>query len=154
ANAKGFAFEYMTSGRAVVLGDLGPWACAGMTGGRVYVRHNAFGIDAGAIERRLGEGAKVELKALDAEGLLDVDDLLTNYAEELKATDQGEEAVRILELAANAPENFLMVVPHKVQADPSISTESGLPSLAGLPGEPVGDRAHVFEQAVEHRLGI
>ena len=41
ANAKGFAFEYMTSGRAVVLGDLGPWACAGMTGGRVYVRLNA-----------------------------------------------------------------------------------------------------------------
>jgi len=29
ANAKGFAFEYMTSGRAIVLGDLGPWACAG-----------------------------------------------------------------------------------------------------------------------------
>jgi len=123
ANAKGFAFEYMTSGRAVVLGDLGPWACAGMTGGRVYVRHNAYGIDAEAIERRLGEGAKVELKALDAEGLLDVDDLLTNYAEELKATSQSEEAVRILELAANAPENFLMVVPNKVQADPSISTE-------------------------------
>ena len=40
ANAKGFAFEYMTSGRAVVLGDIGPWACAGMTGGRVYVRIN------------------------------------------------------------------------------------------------------------------
>ena len=76
ANAKGFAFEYMTSGRAVVLGDLGPWACAGMTGGRVYVRHNAFGIDRDAIERRLGEGAKVELKDLDAEGLLDIDDLL------------------------------------------------------------------------------
>ncbi len=123
ANAKGFAFEYMTSGRAVVLGDLGPWACAGMTGGRVYVRHNAFGIDAEAIERRLGEGAKVELKALDAEGLLDLDDLLTNYSEQLKATGQADEAVRILELAANAPENFLMVVPNKVQADPSISTE-------------------------------
>ena len=67
----------MTSGRAVVLGDLGPWACAGMTGGRVYVRHNAFGIDREAIERRLGEGAKVELKDLDAEGLLDIDDLLS-----------------------------------------------------------------------------
>ncbi len=123
ANAKGFAFEYMTSGRAVVLGDIGPWACAGMTGGRVYVRHNAFGIDREAIERRLGEGAKVELKDLDAEGLLDVDDLLTHYAEELKATGQGEEAVRVLGLAANAPENFLVVLPHKVQADPSISTE-------------------------------
>jgi len=123
ANAKGFAFEYMTSGRAVVLGDIGPWACAGMTGGRVYVRHNAFGIDREKIERRLGEGAKVQLKDLDAEGLLDVDDLLTAYAEELRDTDQGEEAVRILDLAADAASNFLMIVPEKVQADPSISTE-------------------------------
>ena len=106
-----------------MLGDLGPWACAGMTGGRVYVRHKAFGIDREAIERRLGEGAKVELKELDAEGLLDVDDLLASYASELRATDQDEEAERVLALAGNAEENFLMVVPHKVQADPSISTE-------------------------------
>ena len=123
ANAKGFAFEYMTSGRAVVLGDLGPWACAGMTGGRVYVRHNSFGIDREAIQNRLGEGAKVELKDLDAEGLLDIDDLLSHYATELRATDQDEEAERMASLAADAASNFLMVVPHKVQADPSISTE-------------------------------
>jgi glutamate synthase (NADPH/NADH) large chain len=123
ANAKGFAFEYMTSGRAIVLGDLGPWACAGMTGGRVYVRHNAFGIDREAIEARLGEGAKVELKELDSEGLLDVDDLLAHYAKELEATDQGEEAERMRSLAGAAADNFLMIVPHKVQADPSISTE-------------------------------
>jgi glutamate synthase (NADPH/NADH) large chain len=123
ANAKGFAFEYMTSGRAIVLGDIGPWACAGMTGGRVYVRHNSFGIDRGAIERRLGEGAKVELKDLDSEGLIDIDDLLTEYAKELRATGQDGEAARILELSADATSNFLMIVPHKVQADPSISTE-------------------------------
>lgn len=123
ANAKGFAFEYMTSGRAVVLGDIGPWACAGMTGGRVYVRQNAFGIDRAAIERRLGRGAKVELKDLDAEGLIDLDDLLGGYAEELRATGQDEEAERVLELAADATSNFLMIVPLKVQADPSISTE-------------------------------
>jgi glutamate synthase (NADPH/NADH) large chain len=123
ANAKGFAFEYMTSGRAIVLGDIGPWACAGMTGGRVYVRQNAFGLDREAIESRLGEGAKVELKALDADGLLDIDDLLSHYADELRATDQGQEASRIMGLAADAASNFLMVVPHKVQADPSISTE-------------------------------
>ncbi len=123
ANAKGFAFEYMTSGRAIVLGDLGPWACAGMTGGRVYVRHNAFGIDAAAIQRRLGKGAKVELKEIDAEGQLDIDDLLSAYAEELKATGQDEEADRVLNLASDASANFMMVVPHKVQADPSISTE-------------------------------
>jgi glutamate synthase (NADPH) large chain len=123
ANAKGFAFEYMTSGRALVLGDLGPWACAGMTGGRVYVRHNAFGIDRDAIQRRLGEGAKVQLKDLDAEGLIDIDDLMNHYAEELRATGQNDEADRVLDLAADATSNFLMIVPHKVQADPSISTE-------------------------------
>src|SRR5262249_54531741 len=39
AQIKGFAFEYMTAGRAVVLGDVGPWAFAGMTGGVVYVRY-------------------------------------------------------------------------------------------------------------------
>jgi glutamate synthase (NADPH/NADH) large chain len=123
ANAKGFAFEYMTSGRAVVLGDIGPWACAGMTGGRVYVRHNAFGMNREAIERRLGEGAKVELTELDSEGLLDIEDLLSHYAEQLRATDQDDEADRVMSLTTDAAANFLMIVPHRVQADPSISTE-------------------------------
>ena len=123
ANAKGFAFEYMTNGRAIVLGDLGPWACAGMTGGRVYVRQNAFGIDRAAIEARLGEGAKVELRDLDSEGQLDIEDLLSHYASELRATGQDDEAGRITALGTDASANFLMIVPHKVQADPSISTE-------------------------------
>jgi glutamate synthase (NADPH/NADH) large chain len=123
ANAKGFAFEYMTSGRAVVLGDLGPWACAGMTGGRVYVRHNAFGIDRESIEARLGEGAKVELKELDSEGRLDIEDLLSHYSDELRATGQDDEAEWMGSLASAAGDNFLMIVPHRVQADPSISTE-------------------------------
>jgi glutamate synthase (NADPH/NADH) large chain len=123
ANAKGFAFEYMTSGRAVVLGDIGPWACAGMTGGRVYTRVGAFGIDRELIESRLGEGAKVNLEDLDAEGVLDVQDLLGHYAMELRASGQEEEAESVLGLAGTAAENFLMVVPERVQADPSISTE-------------------------------
>ena len=124
ANAKGFAFEYMTSGRAVVLGDIGPWACAGMTGGRVYVRQNPdWNLDREAVARRLGEGAKVSLVDLDAEGLLDVEDLLGHYATELRATDQDGEADRVLTLAAQAPEHFLMIIPEKVQADPNISTE-------------------------------
>jgi glutamate synthase (NADPH/NADH) large chain len=124
ANAKGFAFEYMTSGRAVVLGDIGPWACAGMTGGRVYVRvSDDWNLDRTAIERRLGEGALVKLEDLDDEGLLDVQDLLGHYATELRATDQNQEADRITALAIDAPANFLMVIPEKVQADPSISTE-------------------------------
>jgi glutamate synthase (NADPH) large chain len=124
ANAKGFAFEYMTSGRAVVLGDIGPWACSGMTGGRVYVRVNAdWNLDREAIDRRLGEGAKVDLSELDAGGVLDVQELLGRYADELRATDQLEEAERVLGLASEAADNFLMIVPHRVQADPNISTE-------------------------------
>jgi glutamate synthase (NADPH/NADH) large chain len=124
ANAKGFAFEYMTSGRAVVLGDIGPWACAGMTGGRVYVRvSEEWNLDRTAIERRLGEGAKVAVEEIDAEGMLDIEDLLGHYAAELRETDQDEEADRILALAAAGQENFLMIIPEKVQADPNISTE-------------------------------
>ncbi len=124
ANAKGFAFEYMTSGRAVVLGDIGPWACAGMTGGRVYVRVNPeWNLDRELILSRLGEGAKVHVSELDAEGELDIQDLLGHYADELRATDQDEEAERMLALAAQAPANFHMIVPEKVQADPNISTE-------------------------------
>jgi glutamate synthase (NADPH/NADH) large chain len=124
ANAKGFAFEYMTSGRAVVLGDIGPWACAGMTGGRVYVRVSPeWNLDADAIRRRLGEGAKVELTELDDEGILDVEELLGHYADELRATDQAGEAKRMGALAQAARDSFLMILPHKVQADPNISTE-------------------------------
>jgi glutamate synthase (NADPH) large chain len=124
ANAKGFAFEYMTSGRAAVLGDIGPWACAGMTGGRVYVRVNdELNLTREAIQSRLGEGAKVKLEELDAEGQLDLEDLLGHYANELRATDQSEEADRVTGLAVNAKQNFLMIIPEKVQADPSISTE-------------------------------
>ncbi len=124
ANAKGFAFEYMTSGRAVVLGDIGPWACAGMTGGRVYVRVNTdWSLDREAIERRLGAGAKVELAELDDEGLLDLEDLLGHYGRELRETGQDAEADRIAELLVGAAENFLVIIPERVQADPSISTE-------------------------------
>jgi len=95
-----------------------------MTGGRVYVRVNPeWNLDREAIARRLGEGAKVSLEEVDAEGTLDLEDLLGHYAEELRATDQDEEAKRVTGLTANAMDNFLMIIPEKVQADPNISTE-------------------------------
>jgi glutamate synthase (NADPH/NADH) large chain len=75
------------------------------------------------IERRLGEGAKVKLEELDAEGQLDLEDLLGHYADELRATDQAGEADRVTGLLKDAKTNFLMIIPEKVQADPSISTE-------------------------------
>jgi glutamate synthase (NADPH/NADH) large chain len=124
ANIKGFAFEYMTAGRAVVLGDIGPWACAGQTGGRVYMRINdEWGLDRDALERRLGKGALVSLEELDSEGVADVKELLGHYAHELERSEQHEEAQRVRAIAASARENFLMSVPQREQTDPSVSTE-------------------------------
>jgi glutamate synthase (NADPH/NADH) large chain len=124
ANIKGFAFEYMTSGRAVVLGDIGPWACAGQTGGRVYMRVNdAWGLDRAALERRLGKGAKVALRELDGQGIADVQELLGLYAIELHRSEQLEEAARIRAMAAEPAAHFLMSEPEREQTDPSVSTE-------------------------------
>jgi glutamate synthase (NADPH) large chain len=124
ANLKGFAFEYMTAGRAVVLGDPGPWFCAGQTGGRVYLRVNAeWNLDRTALERRRGKGAKVTLAELDGTGERDVRELLGAYAQELRGTGQGDEADRVLALAAAPARHFLAAVPEKDQTDPSVSTE-------------------------------
>jgi glutamate synthase (NADPH) large chain len=124
ANIKGFAFEYMTAGRAVVLGDPGPWLCAGQTGGRVYLRVNPdWNLDRAALERRRGKGAKVAIGELDTQGERDIRELLGAYADELRATGQDDEAERILGLAVDPGEHFLMSVPEGQQTDPSISTE-------------------------------
>jgi glutamate synthase (NADPH) large chain len=124
ANIKGFAFEYMTAGRAIVLGDPGPWLCAGQTGGRVYLRVNPdWNLDRAALERRRGKGAKVAIEELDREGERDVRELLGHYADELRATGQDDEADRIVALAAEARGHFLMSVPEAEQTDPSVSTE-------------------------------
>ena len=65
ANIKGFAFEYMTNGRALVLGDPGPWICAGMTGGVVYVRHQPeMGLTKDAISRRIAKRANVTIDSI------------------------------------------------------------------------------------------
>jgi glutamate synthase (NADPH/NADH) large chain len=124
ANIKGFAFEYMTAGRAVVLGDPGPWFCAGQTGGRVYLRINeAWGLTRELLQLRKGKGAKISLEDLDAEGVLDVQELLGHYAEELRATGQPDESLRIMDLAAEAEKHFIMSIPQSEQTDPSVSTE-------------------------------
>jgi glutamate synthase (NADPH/NADH) large chain len=124
ANIKGFAFEYMTNGRAVVMGDPGPWFCAGQTGGRVYLRVNDdWNLTREALVRRRGKGAKVTLEDVDAEGVLDVQELLGHYCGELRGTGQDDEAERVAAIAADPERHFVMCVPLKEQTDPSISTE-------------------------------
>src|SRR5205823_8498863 len=55
-DVRGFAFEYMTGGRAVVLGDPGRWICSGMSGGVVFLRHDpSRGLDDAGIRDRLAK---------------------------------------------------------------------------------------------------
>ncbi|GAA0341493.1 glutamate synthase-related protein [Bacillus carboniphilus] len=124
ANIKGFAFEYMTNGRGLVLGDPGPWICAGMTGGVVYLRHNPeIGLTKEALNRRIAKGAKVSIQSLDEKGRKDVQELLQKYLSELTQTEQTDE-INLIKGLLDDPENhFLQVIPTKEQADPSVSTE-------------------------------
>lgn len=124
SNIKGFAFEYMTNGRGLVLGDIGPWACAGMTGGVIYQRiHTEMGLTKEAILRRMALGAKVSIEQLSEVGTQDIFELLNQYIELLKEQNQEHEAEQLEILLQNPEEHFVQIVPIKEQADPSISTE-------------------------------
>ncbi|MFN8111182.1 MAG: glutamate synthase-related protein, partial [Thermoleophilia bacterium] len=124
ANCKGFAFEYMTGGRVVVLGDPGPWICSGMTGGVIYVRQNPdWNLDEAAIRRRLSKAAKVSVVALDESDESQVVELLTPYRDALLESGQPDVAAGVDALMAEPMEHFLALVPVTQQADPNISTE-------------------------------
>lgn len=124
ANLKGFAFEYMTNGRAVVLGDPGPWICAGMTGGVIYQRiQPELGLDESAIQRRIAKGAKVRIEAIDEQGEQDLKELLGAYRHELAENCQEEAAAKINLLLSNPGSNFIRIAPIRLQADQSVATE-------------------------------
>jgi glutamate synthase (NADPH) large chain len=124
SNIKGFAFEYMTAGRAIVMGDPGPWMCSGMTGGTVYVRYDrSVGLTEAALRKRLAKGAKVSLRYLDANGDADVVELLTAYQKELRKHGQLEAAKKLIPLIQKPSEHFLMVKPGDALTDQDIATE-------------------------------
>ncbi|MDI3256205.1 MAG: glutamate synthase-related protein [Kyrpidia sp.] len=124
ANIKGFAFEYMTNGRALVLGDPGPWICSGMTGGVVYLRvQPEMGLTEKALKRRIAKGARVSIQPLDPQGKRDVEELLHLYLRELARTKQHEEADVIRCLLDHTEKHFVMVKPSNQQTDQDIATE-------------------------------
>ncbi len=117
ANLKGFAFEYMTAGRVVVLGDPGPWICSGMTGGTIYCYlDEAMGMDRSALKQRLAWGAKVKIVDLadgDDDTIGDVeqlDELLLEYHKELLHSHQAEEAKIVGTIMARSTGSFVKIV--------------------------------------------
>jgi glutamate synthase (NADPH/NADH) large chain len=124
ANVKGFLCEYMTAGRVIVLGDPGPWMCAGMTGGVLYLRPQPhLNFDLVAIQRRLAKGAKVVVQEVGENDLKNLRELLTVYAEELKQNHQVEESQKILNLLVDWKNTFVRVVPLGQQEEQRFATE-------------------------------
>jgi glutamate synthase (NADPH/NADH) large chain len=124
ANVKGFLCEYMTTGHVIVLGDPGPWICAGMTGGILYLRLQPhLNFDLAAIQRRLAKGAKVVVQEVGQKDLKNLSELLTIYADELKHNHQNEESLKVLNLLVDWKNTFVRVVPLGQQEEQRFATE-------------------------------
>ncbi len=114
ANMKGFAFEYMTSGRGLVLGDPGPWLCSGMKGGVVYFRLNPkMGLTVEALRRRLANPAEVEILPMESSDRSSLEELLSVYLDALLEGNLFGEARKIKLLLKNWESNFVKAVPMK-----------------------------------------
>ncbi|MDX2137148.1 MAG: glutamate synthase-related protein [Chloroflexota bacterium] len=112
ANLKGYAFEYMTSGRALVLGDPGPWMCAGMSGGVIYQRvQREMGLDEQALARRIAKGATVDILPLDEHGVDEVRELLGYYIKTLEQNNQVDTAEPLYYLLDRPEEHFVRIAP-------------------------------------------
>ncbi len=112
ANLKGYAMEYMTSGRVLVMGDPGPWMCAGMTGGVVYQRiQPEMGLTVEAIRRRIAAGSTVEIYQLDEQGIEDIRAMLKRYIQTLEVNSQPEAAQNLYALLPQPQEHFAMLKP-------------------------------------------
>ncbi len=115
ANIKGFAFEYMTSGRGMVIGDPGPWLCSGLTGGVVYLKlDETMGLDETALRRRLAKGAEVSIEAVSGEeDEKNISEMLTKYISVLSSHEHKEEADLIRALLRDWQNRFVKVLPKK-----------------------------------------
>ncbi|MCB9454585.1 MAG: alpha-hydroxy-acid oxidizing protein [Anaerolineaceae bacterium] len=112
ANLKGYACEYMTSGRVLIMGDPGPWMCAGMSGGVVYQRiQPEMKLTQDAIQRRLAPSRMVEIMPLDEAGASDVNDLLRIYIHTLEANNQADAAQHLYRLMDRPEAHFIKIAP-------------------------------------------
>jgi glutamate synthase (NADPH) large chain len=124
ANIKGFAFEYMTAGRVVVLGDPGPWICSGMTGGVVYCYLDLDkGLDREALRRRIAFGAGVEIRDLEEDDIARVEELLLHYQRELLHSHQEDEAGWLEKVIGGCRVNFVKISPVMTKSQPLRTTE-------------------------------
>lgn len=114
ANLKGYAFEYMTSGRALVLGDPGPWLCSGMTGGVIYQHIQPdMNLTVDAIRRRIAAGSPVDIFTLNDKDIEQVHELLSAYIETLENNNQAEAVQHLYGLLGRPQDYFVKLAATK-----------------------------------------
>lgn len=126
ANLKGFACEYMTAGRVLIMGDPGPYAFSGMTGGVVYQHLTPeLGFDQQALAHRIALGGQVVILAINEFDVLQIQDLLRHFIEALEQTYQYDlaEQYRLLSKTELLLSGFVKVVP---QSSPASNHQAGL----------------------------
>ncbi|MEQ8677570.1 MAG: glutamate synthase-related protein [Aggregatilineales bacterium] len=112
ANLKGYACEYMTSGRVLILGDPGPWMCAGMTGGVIYQRvQPEMGLTLDALKRRIAKGSVVDIFPLDEFGIEEIHEMLNRYIQTLEVNNQAEATGHLYKLLRRPQEHFVKIAP-------------------------------------------
>jgi glutamate synthase (NADPH/NADH) large chain len=100
----------MTSGRVVILGDPGPWMCAGMSGGVIYQRiQPEMNLTVDAIRQRIAAGATVDIFPLDEKCVANVRELLSGYIQILEANNQAEAAQHLYRLLERPHEHFVRI---------------------------------------------
>jgi glutamate synthase (NADPH/NADH) large chain len=112
ANLKGYACEYMTSGRVMVLGDPGPWLAAGMSGGVIYQRvQPEMNLTLDAIRRRIAKGATVDIFPLDEGSRAEVHELLSLYIQTLEQNNQAEAVAHLRPMLHALDAHFVRIAP-------------------------------------------
>jgi len=97
----------MTSGTVIIMGDPGPYAFSGMTGGVVYQKLTPeFGFDQEMLKRRIAKGAQVCIESITHEDLKEIRALMSHYLFALEQTYQYETAER---LRAFLQDDFLLM---------------------------------------------
>lgn len=116
ANLKGYACEYMTSGRVVILGDPGPWLGAGMTGGVIYQRiQPEMNLTVDAIRRRIAAGAVIEPQPMDDHDCDELRELLGRYIQVLENNNQSEATQHLYDMLTHPQRHFVKVAPRNAR---------------------------------------
>jgi glutamate synthase (NADPH/NADH) large chain len=113
----------MTAGRVVILGDPGPYAFSGMTGGVVFQKLTPdMSFDKYALQRRIALGAQVKVEEINATDVVEIRQLLGYYIEALEQTYQYETAERIRALSIDSMllEHFVKIVPLASSNSPAL----------------------------------